>query len=139
MRHNDIPAPWSIYDGIFKLPPGTWLSVSGADIRNRHLPAPRAYWSAIEAADTASASLSLAAWLRVPLAPWADALLDEKWLREQGLFAPAQIVRKWQVHRRGHRDWASHLWGVLMAQAWIDRMQHEPLPATTPSIVETHP
>ena len=57
MRHNYIPAPWSIYQGIFKLPPGTWVTIGSADVRSRHLPEPQAYWSALEAADSASSSL----------------------------------------------------------------------------------
>ncbi len=42
MRHNAIPAPHSIYQGIFKLLPGTVLTVSDA-YRNLQ---PVAYWSA---------------------------------------------------------------------------------------------
>lgn len=82
-------------------------------------------------------SVPLAAWLRGPLAPWADALLDEQRLREQGLFEPAQIVHKWREHRSGHRDWSSHLWGVLMAQAWIDRYRGDSETRVAPLIVET--
>ncbi len=51
MRHNYIPAPQSIYEGIAKLPPGTWLEISEADMRGRRLAQPRVYWSALQAAD----------------------------------------------------------------------------------------
>ncbi|MBJ7263120.1 MAG: asparagine synthase (glutamine-hydrolyzing) [Burkholderiaceae bacterium] len=66
-------------------------------------------------------AVPLAEWLRGPLREWADALLDESRLRQQGLFQPEPIVRKWREHVSGHRNWASHLWGVLMTQAWLDR------------------
>ena len=49
-RHNYIPAPYSIYKGVWKLPPGTWLTVSQDDVRRRELPAPKVYWSVLAAA-----------------------------------------------------------------------------------------
>jgi asparagine synthase (glutamine-hydrolysing) len=45
MRHNYVPAPWSIYRSIWKLLPGTLLRVT-ADGEST----PTAYWSAREAA-----------------------------------------------------------------------------------------
>ncbi|TXH32357.1 MAG: asparagine synthetase B, partial [Burkholderiaceae bacterium] len=47
LRHNYIPAPYSIYTGIHKLPPGTWLQV-GPGQRDV---APVAYWSLAEVAE----------------------------------------------------------------------------------------
>jgi asparagine synthase (glutamine-hydrolysing) len=49
-RHNYVPAPYSIYKGVWKLPPGTWLTVSQDDVRQRELPAPKVYWSVLAAA-----------------------------------------------------------------------------------------
>ncbi|MFP3757944.1 asparagine synthetase B, partial [Cupriavidus sp. SIMBA_020] len=57
MRHKYIPAPQSIYEGIAKLPPGTWIEFTADDTRSRRMPEPRVYWSAREAADTAAQSL----------------------------------------------------------------------------------
>ncbi|CAB3650915.1 asparagine synthase (glutamine-hydrolyzing) [Achromobacter pestifer] len=66
-------------------------------------------------------AVPLAAWLRGPLREWADALLDPTRLRQEGWFEPEPILRKWREHTSGHRNWDSHLWGVLMMQAWLDR------------------
>jgi len=46
MRHNYIPAPWSIYEGIFKLQPGSYLQLEQSDLALSELPAPIVYWSA---------------------------------------------------------------------------------------------
>lgn len=52
MRHNYIPAPHSIYHGIYKLPPGSLLTVS----LNRREPNLSAYWSLAQVAETGVAS-----------------------------------------------------------------------------------
>lgn len=46
MQYGYIPAPMSIYENIYKLPPGTYLSLSRSNLHN--LPTPKSYWSAIQ-------------------------------------------------------------------------------------------
>ncbi|MGA7615757.1 MAG: asparagine synthase (glutamine-hydrolyzing) [Thermoanaerobaculia bacterium] len=57
-------------------------------------------------------------WLRGPLREWAEALLDENRLREEGFFDPTQIRIKWRQHLSGERRWHYPLWDILMFQAW---------------------
>ncbi len=57
-------------------------------------------------------------WLRGPLRDWAEAQLDERRLREEGHFDPACIRAIWRDFLGGQRKWHTHLWGVLMFQAW---------------------
>ena len=47
MRYGYVPLPHSIYRGICKLLPGTWIRIS-ADDPPGHVPAPITYWSARE-------------------------------------------------------------------------------------------
>lgn len=44
LRHNCIPAPHSIYQGIYKLPPGQYLSLPLADANSASSTLPLSYW-----------------------------------------------------------------------------------------------
>jgi asparagine synthase (glutamine-hydrolysing) len=59
-------------------------------------------------------------WLRGPLRVWAEALLDEGRLKDEGFFNPAPIVDKWREHLSGKRNWQYHLWNILMFQSWLE-------------------
>jgi asparagine synthase (glutamine-hydrolysing) len=47
MRHDYVPAPHTIYRGIYKIMPGTWLEMSPQMLAERSTPEPKVYWSAI--------------------------------------------------------------------------------------------
>jgi asparagine synthase (glutamine-hydrolysing) len=63
-------------------------------------------------------AIPLADWLRGPLREWAESLLDEGGLREQGLLQGRPIRLAWQQHLAGSHDWSHRLWSVLMFQSW---------------------
>jgi asparagine synthase (glutamine-hydrolysing) len=65
-------------------------------------------------------SVPLGSWLRGPLRPWAESLLDRRCLDEAGLLDPTLITERWQQHLAGRRDWSAHLWTILMLQAWLE-------------------
>ncbi len=61
------------------------------------------------------------AWLRGPLREWAEELLAENRLKNEGYFNPVPIREKWDEHLSSKRNWQYHLWDVLMFQQWREQ------------------
>jgi asparagine synthase (glutamine-hydrolysing) len=59
-------------------------------------------------------------WLRGPIKEWAEALLDEKRLRDEGYFNPQLIRQMWHEHCSNKADWQYTLWYVLIFQQWLE-------------------
>lgn len=64
--------------------------------------------------------IPLAEWLRGPLKDWADELLSEERLNQEGFFDSNIIRATWDEHCSGKRNWSGQLWCILVFQMWQD-------------------
>jgi asparagine synthase (glutamine-hydrolysing) len=71
-------------------------------------------------------AVPLGAWLRGPLRAWAEDLIDETAVRNQG-FLNTHVVRSlWKDHLHGNADNHAALWDVISFQAWLKSQRSAP-------------
>jgi glycosyltransferase involved in cell wall biosynthesis len=63
--------------------------------------------------------IPLLSWLRGPLRDWAETLLSERRMRQDGYLNPEPVRRLWKNYLSGSGDRQYALWDILMFQAWI--------------------
>jgi asparagine synthase (glutamine-hydrolysing) len=69
-------------------------------------------------------SIPLGPWLRGVLREWAETLLNEQRLRQEGFFNATYVRQQWQRHLDAEQDNAAFLWNVLMFQAWLEQQSN---------------
>lgn len=99
-----LPRPLLVRNGG-----GKWLL---RQVLHRHVPPP------LVDRPKMGFGIPIGQWLKGPLRPWAEDLLDPSRMEEAGVLYPAPIQRCWREHLSGQRNWQYPLWDVLMLEAW---------------------
>ena len=124
LDHRLIEFAWSLpVDMRVRKGEGKWLL---RQVVKRYLPAH------LLARPKSGFTVPLGDWLRGPLRAWAEALLEERALREESVFRPEAITEAWRAHLSGRENRQYDLWPVLMFRAWREHnrtAQHAPVAA----------
>jgi asparagine synthase (glutamine-hydrolysing) len=81
-------------------------------------------------------AVPIAGWLRGPLREWAEALLEERRLAQDGFLNPGPIRETWARHLSGRANFQYELWNVLMFQAWLEKQKNLSDASVSSKVVE---
>ena len=115
-----IPFGMKIRDGQTK-----WIL---RQLLNRHLP------SELFERPKMGFGVPIDSWLRGPLREWAEELLDERRLLNEGYFRPESIRRTWEAHLGGRVNEQYRLWTVLMFQSWLEAQGQSSATLSAPAV-----
>lgn len=65
-------------------------------------------------------SIPLGNWLKGPLKEWADSLLEQSRINNEGYLNSNYVNKIWNEHLSGKRDWTFKIWSILMFQSWLE-------------------
>lgn len=69
-------------------------------------------------------AVPLSEWLRGPLRDWAEALLNEDRLHQEGFLNPSLVRECWRQQLSSRCFGHARIWNILMFQAWLDAHRH---------------
>ena len=58
-------------------------------------------------------------WIKGPLKPWAEDMLNSSDLKNQEYFNTAIVMNRWKAHISGEQDSTQALWTVLVFHSWL--------------------
>lgn len=68
-------------------------------------------------------SVPIGDWIRGPMKDWAEDLLDNHRLNQEGYLNANSIHTKWEQHLNGKANWQEQIWDVLMFQSWLEEQK----------------
>ena len=101
-----VPSKFKVRNGK-----GKWLL---REVLHRHVP------RSLMERPKQGFSIPISKWLRGPLRDWAEALIEESRINQEG-YLDAKLVRSvWNNHLAGQGNREHDLWCVLMFQSWLE-------------------
>ena len=67
--------------------------------------------------------IPLGSWLRGPLRPWVEELLNANRLEREGFLEPELVRKVWNEHLSCKRDWSFRIWSVVIFQQWLESLE----------------
>jgi asparagine synthase (glutamine-hydrolysing) len=108
---------WRVVEFALRLPSSMRLGTGGGKLVLRNLLA-RHVPRQLTERPKAGFGLPITEWVRGPLRAWAESLLDQRQLRQDGILDAARVQRIWHQHLSGSHNHEQLLWSLLMFQAW---------------------
>ncbi|MBD1109348.1 asparagine synthase (glutamine-hydrolyzing) [Pelagibacterales bacterium SAG-MED50] len=113
LDHRVVEYSWKIPQSLkFKDSKGKWIL---RQILNKYVP------KKIIERPKMGFGVPIDTWLRGELRDWAESLLNETRLKNDGYFDHKHIKKIWNEHLSKKKNWQYHLWDILMFQSWLDK------------------